>query len=241
MSHTVNTLHGFVMTRILHRHSHSSTWLFSSHRSLGTELDEKLQRAQHFDEVMAVHEWYIATVVSRCMLHEKVWHVAAGPMPTAARLASSEMHWRACCRMRCSSTHCARSSTQSRSPAIMCDIRPNCLTMRPTTLMRHASSRRRPSAAPQPCLPSCTLHSPVDRSQRGRFQGAGRRVYQVHALSRVDAAQPRQDRWPAAPYAITRRCHPHPRQSRCCWRRSASATMRRLSECSGREPRLLGL
>ena len=54
ISHVVNGLSTFVMTRVLH--------------SLGIEFQDKLADAQDLDQVRKLHAWYIGQLKDRCML-----------------------------------------------------------------------------------------------------------------------------------------------------------------------------
>lgn len=57
ISHVINSLSTFVMTRVVH--------------SLGLEFQEKLDAATDLDQVRQLHDWYVGELKDRCLLRDR--------------------------------------------------------------------------------------------------------------------------------------------------------------------------
>lgn len=58
LTYFVNSLHNYIMTRILH--------------STGIEFKKDLEKAKDLDQIIAIHNKYVNTIHERCLLHKMV-------------------------------------------------------------------------------------------------------------------------------------------------------------------------
>uniref|UniRef100_A0A8C2YWH7 Gamma-tubulin complex component n=1 Tax=Cyclopterus lumpus TaxID=8103 RepID=A0A8C2YWH7_CYCLU len=81
LMHFVNSLHNYIMTRILH--------------STGLEFQHQVQEAKDLDQLIKIHYRYLATIHDRCLLREKVSFVKEAIMKVLNLVLIFSDRWRA--------------------------------------------------------------------------------------------------------------------------------------------------
>uniref|UniRef100_A0A3Q0R5F4 Gamma-tubulin complex component n=1 Tax=Amphilophus citrinellus TaxID=61819 RepID=A0A3Q0R5F4_AMPCI len=81
LMHFVNSLHNYIMTRILH--------------STGLEFQHQVQEAKDLDQLIKIHYRYLATIHDRCLLREKVSFVKEAIMKVLNLVLIFSDRWQA--------------------------------------------------------------------------------------------------------------------------------------------------
>ncbi|CAL9695967.1 unnamed protein product [Knipowitschia caucasica] len=81
LMHFVNSLHNYIMTRILH--------------STGLEFQHQVQEAKDLDQLIKIHYKYLATIHDRCLLREKVSFVKEAIMKVLNLVLIFSDRWQA--------------------------------------------------------------------------------------------------------------------------------------------------
>ncbi|XP_040039353.1 gamma-tubulin complex component 5 [Gasterosteus aculeatus] len=81
LMHFVNSLHNYIMTRILH--------------STGLEFQHQVQEAKDLDQLIKIHYRYLATIHDRCLLREKVSFVKEAIMKVLNLVLIFSERWQA--------------------------------------------------------------------------------------------------------------------------------------------------
>ncbi|XP_062413036.1 gamma-tubulin complex component 5 [Sardina pilchardus] len=81
LMHFVNTLHNFIMTRILH--------------STGLEFQHQVQEAKDLDQLIKIHYRYLSTIHDRCLLREKIGFVKEAIMKVLNLVLIFSDRWQA--------------------------------------------------------------------------------------------------------------------------------------------------
>lgn len=81
LMHFVNSLHNYIMTRILH--------------STGLEFQHQVQEAKDLDQLIKIHYRYLATIHDRCLLREKVSFVKEAIMKVLNLVLIFSHRWQA--------------------------------------------------------------------------------------------------------------------------------------------------
>ncbi|XP_076082498.1 gamma-tubulin complex component 5-like [Mytilus galloprovincialis] len=77
--HFVNSLHNYIMTRILH--------------STGLEFKEELQKATDLDQIISVHTKFVNKIHERCLLHKKVAFLKEAVMRVLNLILTFQSRW----------------------------------------------------------------------------------------------------------------------------------------------------
>ncbi|XP_014681607.1 PREDICTED: gamma-tubulin complex component 5-like [Priapulus caudatus] len=81
LMHFVNSLHQYVMTRILH--------------STEQEFDQELREAADLEQIMAIHNTYVRRIYDRCLLHKKVAFIKEAVMKVLNLTLLFQHRWNA--------------------------------------------------------------------------------------------------------------------------------------------------